>query len=80
MKKSVFIFYLCFVLMKNQEKAEIMKRNKPWPTNLTIKKKIREIKGRQAWPVMNSLIKLNLDNNFLGESLVGGRYGYTYLN
>ena len=24
---------------------------------------------------MNSLIKLNLDNNFLGESLVGGRYG-----
>ena len=36
---------------------------------------IREIKGRRAWPVMNSLIKLNLDNNFLGESLVGGRYG-----
>merc|ERR1719245_48788 len=35
---------------------------------------IHEIKGRQAWPVMNSLIRLNLDNNFLGESLTGGRF------
>ncbi|CAB4065927.1 unnamed protein product [Lepeophtheirus salmonis] len=35
---------------------------------------IKEIKGRQPWPVMNSLLELNLDYNQLGDSLEAGRF------
>jgi Leucine-rich repeat (LRR) protein len=34
---------------------------------------ITEIKGRSPWPVMNSLLLLDLDNNNLGDSLDGGK-------
>ena len=34
---------------------------------------ITKIKGRAPWPVMNSLIYIDLDNNQLGDSLDGGR-------
>ena len=34
----------------------------------------REIRGRQPWPTMNSLISLDLDFNELGDNLVGGRF------
>ena len=33
---------------------------------------ITKIKGRSPWPVMNSLIYIDLDNNNLGDSLDGG--------
>ena len=35
--------------------------------------KIVKIKGRRAWPIMNSLLYLNLDYNMLGDSLEAGR-------
>ena len=35
---------------------------------------ITKIKGRSPWPVMNSLIYIDLDNNNLGDSLDGGMY------
>ena len=34
---------------------------------------IVKIKGRRAWPVMNSLRDLNLDYNLLADSLEAGR-------
>ena len=33
-----------------------------------------EIKGRQPWPTMNSLISLDLDFNMLGDNLGDGRW------
>ncbi|XP_023321247.1 chaoptin [Eurytemora carolleeae] len=35
---------------------------------------IVDIKGKQSWPVMNSLISLNLDNNLIGDNLEGGKF------
>lgn len=35
---------------------------------------VTEIKGRQPWPTMNSLIVLDLDYNRLGDSIEGGRF------
>jgi len=35
--------------------------------------KIDGFKGRQAWPTMNSLLLLDLDDNQLGDSLTPGR-------
>ena len=35
---------------------------------------ITKIKGRAPWPVMNSLIHIDLDNNQLADSLDGGNY------
>jgi hypothetical protein len=34
---------------------------------------ITKIKGRAPWPVMNSIIYLDLNNNNLGDSLDGGK-------
>eukprot|EP00095_Tigriopus_kingsejongensis_P011359 maker-scaffold444_size168727-snap-gene-0.34 protein:Tk11359 transcript:maker-scaffold444_size168727-snap-gene-0.34-mRNA-1 annotation:"Chaoptin" len=36
--------------------------------------KIQTIKGRQPWPVMNSLIVLDLDYNELGDSIASDRF------
>eukprot|EP00092_Neocalanus_flemingeri_P025507 GFUD01027655.1.p1 GENE.GFUD01027655.1~~GFUD01027655.1.p1 ORF type:complete len:1068 (-),score=163.25 GFUD01027655.1:152-3355(-) len=36
--------------------------------------KVSIIRGRQPWPVMNSLISLDLDFNSFGDSLEGGRF------
>ena len=33
-----------------------------------------QIRGRQPWPTMNSLISLDLDFNDLGDNLEGGRF------
>ena len=35
--------------------------------------KINKIRGRSPWPVMNSIIYIDLDNNQLGDSLDGGK-------
>ncbi len=36
--------------------------------------RISAIKGRQAWPTMNSLLYLDLDHNLLGGALTPGRF------
>ena len=39
---------------------------------------ITKIKGRAPWPVMNSIIYLDLNNNNLGDSLDGGKVHKLY--
>ena len=34
---------------------------------------VSEIKGRRAWPTMNSLLYMDLDYNNLGQALTPGR-------
>ena len=66
------IFWLSNFISENNELTEIPSVSISLNNLYLANNNITKIKGRAPWPVMNSLIYIDLDNNQLGDSLDGG--------
>ena len=70
---DILYSYFLISFSENNELTEIPSVSISLTTLYLANNNISKIKGRAPWPVMNSLIYIDLDNNQLGDSLDGGR-------
>ena len=74
-KRGAFggLFSLRSINLENNQLEEIPKPSISMTHLHLANNNITKIKGRAPWPVMNSIIYLDLNNNNLGDSLDGGK-------